>query len=216
MSKISYTWFIGVVVLDAAVSTLSALAQPTPAATGQRLEAEFLVPPQGGAFEAAVHAGEVCILSFAETLSTEALVGSPDFEVKAWGDDGVAIRATGAAAKTTTLALATSSGTVKVNMTMTVVPPDKPAYTLIRFKAASAEEAFEAQLKVAVARRVAPLEAELARLRQNLDNYIRDRADSLIAERLLERNETIALAAHECNDGDPTAELDRVAAYTRR
>jgi len=191
-----------------------AFAQPSSnaiAATAQRSEAEFLVPPQGGAFEAPIHAGEVCILSFPEALSSKALASSPDFEVKAWGDDGVAIRATGAAAKTTTLALATQSGTVKVNMTLTVVPPDKPAYTLVRFKAASAEEAFEAQLKDAVARRVAPLEAELTRLRQNLDDHIRDRADGLIADRLLKRNDTIALAAHERNDDHVIVHVTRGA-----
>jgi hypothetical protein len=191
-----------------------AQAEPSAAATGitiQRSEAEFLVPPQGGAFEAAVHTGEVCILSFAEKLSTQALASSPDFEVKAWGDDGVAIRAVGATAKTTTLALATRSGMVKVNMTLTVVPPDKPAYTLVRFKAVSAEEAFNAQLKDAVAKQVAPLEANLARLRQNLENTIRDRADGLIADRLLKRNETIALAAHERNDDHVIVHVTRGA-----
>jgi hypothetical protein len=184
----------------AAAITSSAIAQPqsTPTvATGQRSEAEFLVPPQGGAFAVPLHAGQVCILSFAERLSNKALASSPDFEIKSWGDDGVAIRAVGDAAKTTTLALSTNSGTVKVNVTLTVVLPDAPAYTLVRFKAVSAEEASEAQLKVEVAKRVAPLEAELAKLRQNLDNHIRDRADGLIADRLLKRNETIALASHE-------------------
>jgi len=192
--------------LGMVAGTSPAAAQPTPAtparpaATIQRSEAEFLVPPQGGAFEAPIHTGEVCILSFAEKLSTQALASSPDFEVKAWGDDGVAIRVVGATAKTTTLALATRSGMVKVNMTLTVVPPDKPAYTLVRFKAVSAEEAFDAQLKDAVAKQVAPLEANLTRLRQNLETTIRDRADGLIADRLLKRNETIALTAHERND----------------
>ena len=101
----------------------------------------------------------------------------------------------GTTAKTTTLAVATTSATVKVNLTLTVVAPDKPAFTLVRFKPVSAEEAFEAQLKVAVDQRVAPLQAELARLRQNLDSHIRDLADGLIADRLLKRNETIVLAS---------------------
>lgn len=191
-----------------------AMAQPpstATVATAQRSEAEFLVPPQGGAFEAPIHTGEVCILSFAEKLSTQALASSPDFEVKAWGDDGVAIRAVGATAKTTTLALATRSGTVKVNMTLTVVPPDKPAYTLVRFKAVSAEEAFDAQLKDAVAKQVAPLEANLAKLRQNLENTIRDRADGLIADRLLKRNETITLGVHERNDDHVIVHVTRGA-----
>ena len=200
--------------LCAATMPRPALAQAPSTATAapdQRSEAEFLVPPQGGAFGVPLHAGQVCILSFAEKLSSKALASSPDFEVKAWGDDGVAIRATGAAAQTTTLALATSSGAVKVNVTLTVVAPDKPAYTLVRFKAVSAEEAFDAQLKAEVARHVAPLEAELSRLRQNLDSQIRDRADGLIAERLLRRNETIALTSHERNNDHVIVHVTRGA-----
>jgi hypothetical protein len=187
-------------VLCAAASPRSTAAQPAPPTAGQRADTELLVPPQGGAFEAPIHAGTVCILSFGEPLSTKALASSADFEIKSWGTDEVAVRAIGATAKTTTLALATSTGSVKVNMTLTVVPADQPAYTLVRFKAVTAEEAFEAQLKVALAQRVAPLEAELARLRQDLDARIRDRADGLIAERMLRRNEAITLSARERND----------------
>lgn len=184
----------------AAMAVPAAAAQPGAAGATQRSEAEFLVPPQGGAFEVPIHAREVCILSFAERLKSSALASSPDFEIKSWGDDGVAVRAVGEAAKATTLAVATSSGVVKVNVTLTVVPPDRPAYTLVRFKAVSAEEAFDAQVKAEVARRVGPLEAELARLRQSIESQARDRADGLLAERLLRRNETLALSAHERND----------------
>jgi hypothetical protein len=176
-----------------------AVAEPKPTADVQRSEAEFLVPPQGGAFEVPIHAGQVCILSFAERLSNKALASSPDFEIKAWGDDGIAVRTASGTAKTTTLALASSSGAVKVNVTLTVVPMERLAYTLVRFKTVSAEEAFDAQLKAEVAKRLAPLEAELGKLRQNLDSHIRDRADGLLADRLLKRNETIALTAHERN-----------------
>lgn len=166
----------------------------------KKSEAEFLVPPQGGAFDVPVHAGEVCILSFAEKLGTKALVSSPDFEIKAWGDDGVAVRATGTGAKTTTLALATANGAVKVNVTLAVVGAERPGLTMVRFKAASAEDAFAAQVEAAVQQRLAPLQAELARARRDLDAQIRDRADGLLAERLLRRNETITLASHERND----------------
>jgi hypothetical protein len=177
-----------------------AAAQPVQAVattSSPRSEAEFLVPPQGGAFDVQVHAGAVCILSFPEQLNSKALASSPDFEIKAWGDDGIAVRAVGDAAKTSTLALATNSGAVKVNVTLTVVPANKPAYTLVRFKAVSAEEAFEAQVKAGIAARVAPLEAELGRLRQDLENHIRAHADRLVTERLLKRSDTIALSAHE-------------------
>jgi hypothetical protein len=206
------SWFLRALfacILCGAAGTRSASAEPGPPSGGQRSDTEFLVPPQGGAFEAPIHAGEVCILSFGEPLSAKALASSTDFEVKSWGDDEVAVRAIGPTAKATTLALATSAGTVKVNMTLTVVPADKPAYTLVRFKAVTAEEAFEAQLKIAVAQRVAPLEAELAQLRQDLDARIRDRADGQIAERMLKRNESIALAAHERNDDHVIVHLTR-------
>lgn len=187
------------VVASAMMRSAALLGDPTAPGVAQRSEAEFLVPPQGGAFEVPVHIGAVCIMSFAEKLGKQALASSPDFEIKSWGDDGVAVRAIGATAKTTTLALATSSGTVKVNVTLAVVAPTQLAYTLVRFKAVSAEEAYEAKMKNEVAKHVAPLEAELGKLRQNLENHIRDRADGLLAERLLKRNETIAFSAHERN-----------------
>jgi hypothetical protein len=198
-------FLIVALVVDARVAP--AQQPPSP----RKSEAEFLVAPQGGAFEVALHAGEVCILSFPDKVSNKALASSPDFEIKAWGDDGVAVRALGATAKTTTLAVATTSGAVKVNLTLTVVAPDKPAYTLVRFKAVSAEEAFEAQLNAKVAEHVAPLEAELAKLRKNLDNHIRDLADGLIADRLLKRNETIVLTSHERNDDHVIVHVTRGA-----
>jgi hypothetical protein len=185
---------------DGIIGTHPVTAQPSTGSAAQRSEAEFLVPPQGGAFDIAVHVREVCILSFPDKLSGTALASSPDFELKRWGDDGVAIRAINETAKPTTVAVATSSGSVKVNLTVTVVPADQPAYTLVRFKAVSAEEAFAAQVRSEVTRRVAPLEAQIATLRQNLENQIRERADGLIAERLLKRNETVALTAHERSD----------------
>ncbi|MBX3156796.1 MAG: DUF2381 family protein [Deltaproteobacteria bacterium] len=190
-----------------------AYAQPARTSPGEaaatRSEAEHLVPPQGGAFEVPVHAGKVCILSFAEKLSKQALASSPDYEIKSWGDDGVAVRAITASAATTTLALATASGMVKVNVTLSVVPGQKPAMTLVRFKLASAEEAFEAQVKAEVAKRIGPLEAELAKARHNMDAQIRARADGLLAERLLRRNEPVRLASHERND-------DHVIAHVKR
>jgi hypothetical protein len=193
--------------LCSAAGARFAAAQPAPATTDQRSEAEFLVPPQGGAFEVPVHAGAVCILSFPDPLRPTGIASSDAFEIKSWGAEGVAVRTTAAPATTMTLAVATRSGMIKVNLTLTVVPPDKPAYTLVRFKAVSAEEAFEAQIKAEMARRIAPLEADLAQRNQDLDARIRDldarirdRADGLIADRLLKRNEAVALAAHERND----------------
>jgi hypothetical protein len=186
-----------------------AMATAQPSNQGSRPEIEFLVPPQGGAFEVIVHLREVCILSFPEKVSSKALASSPDFEIKLWGDEGIAVRAMSETAKPTTVAIATNSGTVKVNITLAVVPSDKAAYTLVRFKAVSAEEAFAAQLKSEVAKRVAPLENQLASLRQNFESHIRERADGLIAERLLKRNETISFSAHERNDDHVIVHITR-------
>jgi hypothetical protein len=206
MSKPCYLIGALLVVLGgvATAQPASTTAQPASNAPQPSPAAEFLVPPQGGAFEVAVHAGDVCILSFPDKLSSKALASSPDFEVKAWGDDGVAVRAVGANAKATTLAVATASGAVKINVTLAVVAADKPSSKLVRFKAVSMEEAFEARVKAKVEQRLVPLEADLAKVRQHLDSQlrdldrnVRDRADGLLADRLLKRNETIQLGSHE-------------------
>jgi hypothetical protein len=57
-----------------------------------------------------------------------------------------------------------------------------------------------AEVKAELARRIAPLEAELAKLRQDIGARIRDRADGQIAARMLKRNESVELSAHERND----------------
>lgn len=169
------------------------------AAEPAKSEMEHLVPPQGGAADVPVHAGTVCILSFPERLASQALTSSPDFEIKAWGEDGIAVRATQAKVPAATLAIATVSGQIKVNVTLRVVTEAEPGLTMVRFKAASAEEAFEAQVKAGIERRVAPIEQRLARERKDLDALIRQRAEEEIADRMLRRNEIIGLKAHARN-----------------
>jgi hypothetical protein len=183
----------------------NAIAQPA-----AKVEAENLVPPGGAAFDVPVHAGEVCILSFPgeRMAGSSALASSADFEIKAWGNDGVAVRATGRTAAAT-LALATVSGAIKVNVRLHVVPAAQQSLTLVRFKAASAEEAFEARVTAEVAKRAAPLEAELARTKQAVDIQLRERADLLIAERLLKRTEILALNSHERNSDNVIAHVER-------
>jgi hypothetical protein len=174
---------------------------PGPPGQPAKAEAEHLVPPQGGAIDVPVHAGAVCILSFPEPVARQAITSAPDeLEIKPWGDDGVAVRAVHDKMAAATLALATVSGQVKVNVTVRVVPRTEPALTLVRFKPASAEEAFAAQVAAEVARRVSPLEARLAKERRDLDAAIRRRAEGLIAERMLGRNEIVRLASHARND----------------
>ncbi len=186
------------------VLTGAAAAQPA------KSEAEHLVPPQGGAVDVPVHAGAVCILSFPEQVARRAITSSADeFEINPWGDDGVAVRAAHDKVSPATLALATASGRVKVNVTLRVVPRTEPALTLVRFKAASAEEAFAAQVAAEVARQVTPIKASLAKDRREIDTAIRRRAEGLIAERMLRRNEIVRIESHARND-------DHVIVHVRR
>lgn len=172
-------------------------------------EAEYLVPPQGAGLEIPVHAQTVCILSFPEPLAPKALASSEDFDIKPWGGDGIAVRAINDKVTMATLALATKSGTIKVNVTLRVVPPAQPALTMVRFKPASMEEAFEARLAAELKKRIAPLEERLARERKELDGTIRRRAEGVMAERLLTRNEIVRLDSHGRNGDHVIAHVTR-------
>jgi hypothetical protein len=190
------------------VLTVAAMASPARAQSRAKGEVENLVPPGGAAFDVPVHAGEVCILSFPEKLASSALASSSDFEIKAWGDDGVAVRAIGKGG-TSTLALATKSGAIKVNVTLRVTQTSEPALTLVRFKAATMEEAFKAAVDAEVAKQVAPIEAAAAAARQAIDTQIRDRADALLLERLLKRAVNVDLNAHERNDDNVIVHVEQ-------
>lgn len=198
----------------APVSPPQPTSLPAVQASSRPTEAEYLVPPQGGAFELPVHLGEVCILSFPSRIDGDVMTNTPDFrgklwEAKAWGDDGIAIRAADNAAKKTTIAISTSSGAVKVNVTMMVVAADKPALTLVRFKAVTEQEAFAARVDAAVETQLGPLRADLDNTRQKLDAVIRDRTDAAIVDRLFKRNESFPMTIHARND-------DHVIVHLRR
>lgn len=169
-------------------------------------EAEQLVPPQGSAVDVPLHAGAVCVFSFPEKVSPDAISSSTDFEVQPWGPDGIAIRAVRKTAAPSTVALATVSGRIKVNATLHVVPDAEPALTLVRFKAASEMEAFAAQVKAGIAKGLEPLERDLAKQRQDLakqkqdlDELIVQQADRDATERVLRRADVVKLNAHARN-----------------
>lgn len=188
----------------------SSAAAPPAAATSalRRGEEEFLVSPGGGAFEVRMHARAVVILSFPEPMSPDAKASSRDFEVKPWGEGSVAVRAT-ENAQTSTLALATRSGAMKINLTLRVVPESEEALTMVRFKPVSAEEAFEARLARELKRQLAPARAELAEARRRQEELVLEKAEVLIIERALKRNESLTLRVHERNE-------DAVIAHVRR
>jgi hypothetical protein len=187
----------------AALATLAApastSAQAPPAPKG---DAEILVPPQGSAMELPLHVGTVCILSFPEKLGPHVVASSAaDFEIRPWGDDSIAVRATNDKATPATVALVTAAGQIKIkiNITLRVVPATEPALTLVRFKAATEAEAFDAQVKAGIAKGIAPLQQRLEQEQKNLDALIRQRSERQIAEQALRRSEIIKLNTHARN-----------------
>jgi hypothetical protein len=141
-------------------------------------DSEFTVAPQGGAFEVHMHAGSICVLSFpGEDVEGSVLTSSTEVDVKPWGErpyrhrDRVAVLAS-SKVTTATVALATRSGRIKVNLTITVVPPSEAALTFVTFKAATTEELLQAQLELEVAKRVAPLAGELEELKRRMDQHL--------------------------------------------
>jgi hypothetical protein len=201
-----------------------------PSSSPRKNEKEFLVPPGGGAFDVPVHAGEVCILSFFEKLEKKSgLSSSKDFEIRPWGKDGVAVLAR-AEAKPSTFAVATRTRAVKINVTLRVVPAHEDALTLVRFKAATEEEAREAFVKAEVAKRMVLLRAEadavraeieaerggvqierdeVAAARKNLDVLVQDRAELLVMERSLKRSEVRVLKSIERSNDNVIAHVKR-------
>jgi len=171
----------------------------TPQTPSSKSEAEHLVPPQGSAADVPVHIGAVCILSFPEKLSPQALSSSTDFEIQSWGEDGIAIRAVNKRAAPSTVALSTTTGLIKVNVTLRVVPDGQPALTLVRFKAVSEAEAFDAQVKTATEKRAAPIQHRLETKEKELDALIRKHTEREIAERLLRRGDVLKLRTHARN-----------------
>src|SRR5689334_13179435 len=187
----------------AACVALAILAAPAPAsaqaAPASRDVAEILVPPQGSATTVPLHAGTVCILSFPEKLAPHVLASSADFEIRPWGDDSIAVRTDNAQATPATVALATVTGQIKINITLRVAPAPEPALTLVRFKAASEAEAFDAQVKAEIARALAPIQQRLEQAQKDLDTAIRRRSERQIAEQILRRSEVVKLNSHARN-----------------
>jgi hypothetical protein len=184
-------------------------APATPPPRDSNTAAEFPVPPGGGAFDIPIHVGEVCILTFPEAVSS-AFASTQYLDVNPWGKDGVAVRANGTA-PIATLALSSSSGQTKVNLTFRVVTAKEPALTLVRFKAATMEEIFNAKVAAEVAKQTAPILADAAKAKAALPGLVRDSADAAIAERILRRNVAADLSAHERTDDHVIIHVVRAA-----
>jgi len=215
MSPLVRSFLIMVVLVVPAGSAVAQNASAQGAGAIIKGEAEVLVPPQGTAVEVPIHLGTNVILSFPEKLAADALYSSTDWDIQPWGKppEGVAVRAAIRNAKPATLALATFSGKIKVNVTFRVVPDSAAALTLVRFKTASAEDAFKAAVAAEVAAEVAKqtvaLRDELAQTRKALDAKVRDRVDASVARRILTRLEQVRLAAHERNDDNVIVHVQR-------
>lgn len=150
--------------------------------------AEFLVPPGGGAYEVPVTIGEVCILTFPGEVTHSAVRSVPTFEVNPWNKDSLAVRAL-PGATSATLAVSTQSGAIKVNVTLRVGRTGERTLALVTFRAVTAEEAYEAKVAAEVAKRSAPLLAQLEAERQRLERVIVDKRERVILERAREHSE---------------------------
>lgn len=182
-------------------------AQPATAPAAKQ-DATVLVPPQGGAADVPVHITANVLLTFPSPIAPRVVGSSQDWDVKEF-TDGVVVRAKSASASPATLALSTKDGQIKVNVTLRVVPATADALTVVRFQAASAEDAFRAAVDVEVERRTAPIRAELAAAQKALDAKVRDRADRIIAAKLLRRFEQVKLSGHARNDDNVIVHLQR-------
>lgn len=176
----------------------SAPSQAQPPAKSPSTEglpaAEFLVPPGGGAYEVPVKIGEVCILTFPGEVTHSAVRSVPTFEVNPWNKDSLAVRAL-PGATSATLAVSTQSGAIKVNVTLRVGRAGERTLALVTFRAVTAEEAYEAKVAAEVAKRSAPLLAQLEAERQRLERAIVDKRERVILERAREHSEGKKLRA---------------------
>lgn len=169
----------------------------------------MLVGPGGAAFEIPIHPRQICTLSFAEDIASTGLASAPDLEIKPWGAQALGVRAESLTTPVTTLAISTVSGSVKVNLTLRVVPPEEEALTMVRFRAVSAEEAFQARLEKELVKRLAPLQAKLEVAERNIDAKIRERADGMVADRALLRRQIVSLNAHARTDDHVIAHVEQ-------
>ncbi len=194
-------------------TTDGATAQPAPPGgtahkTTAKGESTVLVPPQGGTADIPAHINTNVLLTFPSAIAPKVIGSSRDWDVKEF-TDGLLVRANSASAAPATLAVATRDGQIKVNITLRVVPATSEGMTLVRFSAASAEDAFRAAVEAEVEKRVAPIRAELAASKKALDAKVRDRADRMVAGKLLRRLETVKLKGRARNDDNVIIHLTR-------
>jgi hypothetical protein len=81
--------------------------------------------------------------------------------------------------------------------------------TLVRFRAATEEEARDKFVADELARRMAPLRAAVEADRKNLDALVEARAEALVMERSLKRSEVRGLKSIERNDANVIASVKR-------
>lgn len=176
---------------------------------GSANEQEVFVPAGGGAFELPVRADSICILTFPGEQVLSAVRSSERFEVNAWNDDSVAVRARPDASRAT-LAIATKSGAIKVNVSLRVVSEREPAFTLVRFRLVSAQRATEQRIAEEVERRVAELRAGLDAEARRLEQTIAERTEAAVVAAALIRAEVVSLRGHGRSDRHVVVHVERM------
>lgn len=168
------------------------------AAQAQRA-CEYLVPPQGGAYEVPVHPAYVTSLRFAGKLTSANTSALPDkdYEIRPDGGDGLLVRPK--SGSTSEANINVQVGTARISALLRTAKDAKEACALVTFKATTIEEAFERQVAEAVEARTAALKAEVERLRAEQAAQVAAAIDTTLAERAMARLELQRLKAVERN-----------------
>lgn len=195
-----------VCLISAALATVAA----TTGAHADRAK-EFLVPPAGGSYDVLVYPDFVTVLDFSEKLSSKALASdTTSYEIKAYGENALAVRPLKKDAKPATLSVTTVSGSIKVSIVLRIATKEADAWTFVHFKPADTEAALEKRIEAAVAERTQALEAQLQAAKAAMDAELPKVADALIAKRILARRELVSLEATDRNDDNVIVDVDEV------
>ncbi|NJM90813.1 MAG: hypothetical protein HC863_00515 [Myxococcales bacterium] len=185
--------------------TASSAAPGASAAAFQRADRlEVYVPYGGGSVEVPIHPWELCVLSFSEEMSKEALSSVKDFALQDWSADAkqIAMQAKvdpASSGQTGSFALVSTSGNLKINVTFRVVPKDKPVARYVYFRTVTLDELVEARVQ-----------DRMATLRKNLEPEILARADQAVIDRALIRLEKVEFAGvKERNNDNVVATLQQ-------
>lgn len=180
-----------------AVALVCALLAAPPTFADEAARSRTILVDEGGSYEVAVHPDFVTVFYFPDKI-TKAIASDPtSYEVKSVGATSLAIRPLKANAKPASVSIATES--IKVSVVLQI-GKSEAALTQVTFKRADLEAELERRIDDEVQKRTAELEAKIDKMQQSMDAELPKLAESIIAERVLQRREHRTLKAIERND----------------